>query len=181
MSGPIVPGGSDLLGASPRNTRPRAAAKPEGERPSTPVTNQQIPQDRYGSRARTRPRPALRWVLISVVLVALVGVAIVGYRNLGSAPIQGKQIAFEVLDDQSVTIVLEVQRDKPQRPADCVVRARAESGEEVGRKEVLIQPADGTTRQETVLRTSARANIGEVYGCTYNVPEYLSTHLRPTG
>ncbi|WP_207954844.1 DUF4307 domain-containing protein [Saccharopolyspora elongata] len=145
------------------------------------MTNQQIPQDRYGSRARTRPRPALRWVLISVVLVTLVGVAIVGYRNLGSTPIQGKQIAHEVIDDHSVKIVLEVQRDEPQRPADCVVRARAESGEEVGRKEVLIQPADGTTRQETVLRTSARATIGEVYGCTYNVPEYLSTHLRPTG
>ncbi|MEV0085838.1 DUF4307 domain-containing protein [Saccharopolyspora sp. NPDC050642] len=145
------------------------------------MTNQQIPQDRYGSRARTRPRPALRWALISVVLVALVGVAIVGYRNLGSAPIEGKQIAFETIDDHSVRIVLEVQRDEPQRPADCVVRARAKSGVEVGRKEVLIQPADGTTRQETVLRTSAPAGTGEVYGCTYNVPEYLSTHLRPTG
>lgn len=162
-------------------TRPRAVAKPVVERPPSPVTNQQIPQDRYGSRARSRTRPGLRWALIAVVLVALVGVAIVGYRNLGSAPIEGKQVAFEILDDHSVQIILEVQRDEPQRPADCVVRARAESGAEVGRKEVLIQPADGITRQETVLRTSARATIGEVYGCTYNVPEYLSTHLRPTG
>ncbi|MCI2421597.1 DUF4307 domain-containing protein [Saccharopolyspora sp. K220] len=145
------------------------------------MTNQQIPQDRYGSRGRTRPRPGLRWLLTGLVLIVMVGVAYVGYQNLGSAPIQGKQVAFDVLDDQSVRIVLEVQRDEPQRPADCVVRARAESGEEVGRKEVLIQPASGTARQDTVLRTSARATIGEVYGCTYNVPEYLSTHTRPTG
>lgn len=146
------------------------------------MTQQQVPPDRYGSRARNaRTRPALRWALLAAVLVALVGVAIVGYRNLGSAPIEGKQVAFEVIDDQSVRITLEVQRDEPQRPADCVVRGRAESGEEVGRREVLIHPANGVTRQDTVLRTSARATIGEVYGCTYNVPEYLSTHTRPTG
>ncbi len=181
MSGLIVPRGSDVLGASPRITRLRAAAETDVERLPRPVTNQQIPQDRYGSRARTRPRPVLRWLLTGIVLVALVGVAIVGYRNLGSAPIQGKQVAFDVLDDHSVRIVLEVQRDDPRRPADCVVRARAESGEEVGRKEVLIRPADGTATQDTVLRTSTRATIGEVYGCTYNVPEYLSTHPRPTG
>ncbi|MGP4019698.1 DUF4307 domain-containing protein [Saccharopolyspora sp. 5N708] len=159
----------------------RAAEKTEVERLPEPVTHQQIPQDRYGARGRTRPRPGLRWLLTAIVLVAMVGVAYVGYRNLGSAPIEGKQVAFDVLDDQSVRIVLEVQRDEPQRPADCVVRARAESGEEVGRKEVLIQSASGITRQDTVLRTSTRATIGEVYGCTYNVPEYLSTHTRPTG
>jgi hypothetical protein len=145
------------------------------------VTHQQLPADRYGKRARRGAHPALRWLLIAVVLVALVGVAIVGYRNLGTQPIEGKQVAFRVLDDHTVHITLEVQRDDPRRPADCVVRARAESGVEVGRKEVLIHPADGTTRQETVLRTSARATVGEVYGCTYNVPEYLSTHTRPTG
>ncbi|WP_233576287.1 DUF4307 domain-containing protein [Saccharopolyspora rhizosphaerae] len=146
------------------------------------MAQQQVPPDRYGSRAPSaRTRPALRWALLAVVLLALVGVSVLGYRNLGSAPIQGEQVAFEVIDDHSVRITVEVQRDDPQRPADCVVRGRAESGEEVGRREVLIHPAGDVTRQDTVLRTSARATIGEVYGCTYNVPEYLSTHTRPTG
>ncbi|KAA5837039.1 DUF4307 domain-containing protein [Saccharopolyspora hirsuta] len=156
--------------------------KTAGERLPEPVTHPQIPQDRYGSRAKaTRPRPGRRWLLYAVVLVALVGVSIIGYRNLGSAPIEGKQVAFEIIDDSSVRIVVEVERDEPQRPAVCVVRSRAKSGEEIGRKEVLIQPADGVTRQETVLRTSPQPATGEVYGCTYNVPEYLSTHTRPTG
>jgi uncharacterized protein DUF4307 len=177
----LFPLGPTFSASAPASPVWRRLPKIDVERLPRPVTHQQIPQDRYGSRARKRPRPGLRWLLTALVLLALVGVAIVGYRNLGSTPIQGKQVAFEILDDHSVRIVLEVQRDEPQRPADCVVRARAESGEEVGRKEVLIQPADGTTRQDTVLRTSNRATIGEVYGCTYNVPEYLSTHTRPTG
>ncbi|TWF92716.1 DUF4307 domain-containing protein [Saccharopolyspora dendranthemae] len=146
------------------------------------MTQQQIPPDRYGSRARSaHTRPVLRWVLLVVVALALTGVALIGYRNLGSTPIEGKQVAFEVIDDHSVRVTLEVQRDDPQRPADCVVRGRSEAGEEVGRREVLVHPANGVSRQDTVLRTSARATIGEVYGCTYNVPEYLSTHTRPTG
>ncbi|MER7081098.1 protein of unknown function [Saccharopolyspora kobensis] len=146
------------------------------------MTHPQIPQDRYGSRAKkARLRPGRRWLLFAVVLAALVGVSVVAYQNFGTAPIEGKQVAFEIVGEDSVRIVVEVQRDDPQRPAACVVRSRAKSGEEIGRKEVLIQPADGVTRQETVLRTSPGPATGEVYGCTYNVPEYLSTHTRPTG
>ncbi|MFC7341923.1 DUF4307 domain-containing protein [Saccharopolyspora griseoalba] len=146
------------------------------------MTNQQLPPERYGSRGRVaRSRPALRWSLLALALVALVGVAVLGYRNLGSPPIDGKQVAFRIVDDHTVQVTVEVQRDDPAKPADCVVRARAESGVEVGRREVLIHPSEGVTRQETQLRTSGRAVIGEVYGCTYNVPEYLSTQTRPTG
>ncbi|GAA0554175.1 uncharacterized protein DUF4307 [Saccharopolyspora erythraea NRRL 2338] len=145
------------------------------------MTSQRLPEGRYGSRARGPARPGVRWLLTGITVVVLLGLSVLGYANLGSAPIEGKQTAFTIDDDSSVRITLEVRRDDPRRPAACVVRARAESGDEVGRKEVLIQPADDTIRQETVLRTSARATIGEVYGCTYNVPEYLSTWTRPTG
>ena len=141
----------------------------------------QVPEGRYGSRARRTAPPVARWVLGALALVVLAGVAVVGYQNLGSAPIEGKQIAFDVLDDGSVHVTAEVRRDDPAAPAECVIRARAESGEEVGRKEVLVPPGGGTVRLGTVLRTSHRATIGEVYGCTYRVPEYLSTHQRPTG
>ena len=146
------------------------------------MTNQQLPPERYGSRGRVaRPRPVLRWSLTAVVLVALRGVAVLGYRTLGSAPIQGEQVAFRIVDDHTVQVTVEVQRDEPSKPADCVVRARAESGLEIGRREVLIRPSEGVTRQDTELTTSERAVVGEVYGCTYSVPEYLSTHTRPTG
>lgn len=114
-------------------------------------------------------------------MLGLFAVSIIGYNNLGNPSIEGKQTAFDVRDDHSVHITLEVQRDDSQRLAECVVRARDVDGAEVGRKEVLITPAEGTSDHATVLRTSARATIGEVYGCTYNVPEYLSTATRPSG
>lgn len=143
---------------------------------------QQLPEGRYGARARTRRRPVLRWLLTGTVLVVLTIASVVSYRNIGSAPIEGKQVAFEVLDESSVQITFQVRRDEPGRPVDCVVRARSEDGAEIGRKEVLVRPSEGTTTiEETVLRTSALATTGEVFGCTYNVPEYLSTHARPTG
>jgi hypothetical protein len=151
------------------------------ERLTHPVAGQQVPPDRYGSRARRRPRRWLRWCLYGLGLLAAVGAAVAGYSNLGSPPIEGKQTAFTVRDDHSLSVTVEVQRDDPRRAAECVVRARSESGDEVGRKEILIPPAGGTGRWETVLRTSARAVIGEVYGCSYNVPEYLSNPTRPTG
>ena len=147
------------------------------------MAGQQLPEGRYGSRVRKTPRRGLRWALFGLVLLGALVVTVVAYNNLGSQPIEGKQVAFDVLDDQSVRVTLEVRRNEPERPVDCVVRARAESGDEVGRKEVLIPPsaAVDTVRNETVIRTSSRGVVGEVYGCTYSVPEYLSTRTRPTG
>jgi hypothetical protein len=145
------------------------------------VMGQQLPEGRYGSRARRQPQRWVRWTLGAAAAVAALLAAIAGFNNLGNTPIQGKQTAFRVLDDHSVQVTVEVLRDEPQRPAECVVRARAEAGDEVGRKEIFISPASGTTRQDTIVRTSSRAVIGEVYGCSYNVPAYLSTTARPSG
>jgi hypothetical protein len=110
-----------------------------------------------------------------------VAAVVVYYVGFGSTPIDGQQTSFTIRDDHSLSMTIEVQRDDPHRAADCVVRARSQSGAEVGRKEVLVPPANGTVREETVLRTTTRAVIGEVYGCTYDVPTYLSHPMGPTG
>ena len=145
------------------------------------MSSQQVPEGRYGSRARRPDRPRVRWALGALTALVLIGASVLAYTNLGSPPIQGEQAAFQVLDDSSVQVTAEVQRDDPRRPAECVIRALGVSGAETGRKEIYIPPADDTVRQETVVRTSERPMTGEVYGCTYNVPEYLSTLRRPTG
>ena len=145
------------------------------------MTQPQVPADRYGKRAEQRPRRGLRWLLATVTVLLGLGVAYIGYQNQGTQPITGEQVAFDVLDDHSVHITFRVVRDDPSKPADCVVRAREESGAEVGRKEVLIPAADGPVTHETVLRTSARATTGEVFGCTYTIPEYLSSNAQPVG
>lgn len=145
------------------------------------MTGQQRPAGRYGSRARRRPRRWLRWSAFLVALAVATTAAVMGYSNLGSPPIQGKAVTFRVLDDSSVRITVEVSRDHPRRAAVCVVRARGLSGSEVGRKEILVPPQDGMSYRQTVLTTSERPVTGEVYGCSYTVPEYLSTTTRPSG
>lgn len=121
-----------------------------------------------------------RW-LYALGLLAAVAVVVVVFVAFGSTPIDGEQTSFTVHDDHSLSMTIEVQRNDPHRVADCVVRARSQSGAEVGRKEVLVPPASGTVSENTALATTTRAVIGEVYGCTYDVPAYLSQPQRPTG
>lgn len=105
----------------------------------------------------------------------------IAYNNFGSPPIEGQQSSYRVLDDQSIHVTVEVERKDPEKAAVCVVRARNKPGSEVGRKEMFIPPASGVARYETTIRTKNRAFAGEVYGCSYKIPEYLSNPTRPTG
>jgi hypothetical protein len=112
-------------------------------------------------------------VLVTLVALAGLGVAAVAYHNLGDASLTGSQTSFAVLDDGSVRISLEVTRTDPGRAADCIVRARARDGDEVGRKEVYVPPGPAASSLTTVLRTSRRPVTGEVYGCSFTIPPYL--------
>ncbi|XVS65230.1 DUF4307 domain-containing protein [Actinosynnema sp. CA-299493] len=133
-----------------------------------------LPEGRYGTPRRSLPRWA-RWSL--PVIAVLVGgvVAWVGYRNLGTMPVEAKQTAFTVVDGSTVEITFEVVRQTPEQSVVCIVRARSGDGDEAGRREVLVEPGAGTVRATTVLRTSKPPVTGEVFGCSYQVPAYLST------
>ncbi|MDR7302715.1 hypothetical protein JOF55_002896 [Haloactinomyces albus] len=109
------------------------------------------------------------------------GASIIGYNNLGNPPIDANRLTYRALDDNSLRITLEVRRDSPSRPAVCVVRAKSLDGTETGRKEILVPPSEGTAHPVTVVTTSAPPVSGSVHGCSYNVPEYLSTTTRPSG
>ncbi|MCP2165692.1 DUF4307 domain-containing protein [Goodfellowiella coeruleoviolacea] len=136
----------------------------------------QRPAGRYGSRGRSTTAPKwTRWVLLGGVLVLGVVVAVVGYTKFGPKPIEADHTSFEVVDDNSVRVAFEVTRDQPDQAAVCVIDARAQDGDESGRKEVLVPPGNVTTQLTTVLHTSKRAVLGEVFGCSYQVPAYLST------
>ena len=137
--------------------------------------------DRYGRRTPRIPRQ-LRYLVVVVVAVAVgLVIAVVAYGNLGSQPIDAEQTAFDVVDDSTVRVSFSVTRDHPERAADCIIRARAQGGEETGRREVYVPPANGATQQTTSLRTVRRAVTGEVFGCSYTVPGYLSMTRPPSG
>jgi hypothetical protein len=132
-----------------------------------------LPEGRYGKPRRPLPRWA-RWSLPVIGILAGALVAWVGYRNLGTQPVEAKQTAFEVLDAGSVEITFEVVRETPEKPVVCIVRARADDGDETGRREVLVPGSRDTVRPKTVVKTSRTATTGEVFGCSYQVPAYLS-------
>jgi hypothetical protein len=82
--------------------------------------------------------------------------------------------AYEVLDDQTVTVTISVRRKDPSKAAVCIVRARSRDGAETGRREVLVEPAEAKTVQLTaVVKSYQRPFVGDIYGCGTEVPPYL--------
>lgn len=142
------------------------------------MTAPELPEGRYGRRAR----PAPGWahaLLLGLVVLAGVAVAVVGYRNLADPPIEGKRLGFTLHDGPAVTLRFEVARDEPGRAGVCIVRARSLDGTETGRREVYIPPARGRVALTTVIRTSHPPVTAEVFGCSLRVPPYLQPPGEP--
>ncbi|MGE2730092.1 DUF4307 domain-containing protein [Mycolicibacterium vaccae] len=133
------------------------------------------PTDRYGQRRLAPGRRRLIIVALTVlVLVAGVAIAYVGFDRLGSQDVKGEINTFQVLDDSTVEITMNVTRKDPSVPAVCIVRARAADGDEVGRREILVAPAADSTVQVTAdVKASKPPAVGDVYGCGTDVPAYL--------
>jgi hypothetical protein len=137
-------------------------------------------EDRYGARPRKTSRRT--YVILGACAVLAGGlIAWLGYVNLGSAPIETQQVGFENLDGDVMRFTFEVTRDTPDRPAVCIVRTRIRNGEEGGRREVLIPPGPAAVNVTTTIRSSDEPVTADVFGCSYQVPSYLSKDLPPSG
>ena len=139
------------------------------------MTTRGLPEGRYGSSRRQS-----RWGGAAGTAMALLvglGVAVVGYRNVADPSIEGQRLGFTLRDGSSVEIRFEVTRKDPSRPGVCLVRARSLDGDETGRKEVYVPPAEGRVVLSPVIHTSRPPVTGDVYGCSMQVPAYL----RPSG
>lgn len=147
----------------------------------TPTTE---PTDKLAQRYGTRPRRTSRrtyWLLGAVALLFGAAIAWVGYVNLGSAPIETQATTFDNLPDNGMRLTFEVTRDSPERDVVCIVRVRVLDGSEGGRKEVLVPAGRESTRVTTDIRSVAEPVTADVFGCSYQVPTYLSTDLPPSG
>jgi hypothetical protein len=145
------------------------------------VVAAKLAADRYG---RKEPRIPARWRYgagFLILALALGAFVLFAYRNLGSQPIETEQTGFEVTGEHSIRIEFTVTRDNPARPADCIIKARSRSGDETGRREVYVKPGADATTQTASVRTAEEAVTGEVYGCSYGIPPYLSREPPPSG
>ncbi|SDX77931.1 protein of unknown function [Amycolatopsis xylanica] len=133
------------------------------------------PEGRYGPTRGAKPRPWGRRLFGIIAVAVSLGVAYVAYANLGTAPIEAQRVGFSVKPDNAIEIVMDVTRDEPGRPGVCIVRARDLSGAESGRREVLVPAGGGTTRLTAVIRSVGEPVTADIFGCSYDVPRYLST------
>ena len=132
------------------------------------------PAGRYPG-ARTS-RVSSRTALIALAIAVVIGLvfAVVFYLRFGRTDIETGNVSFDLVDDSTVTMSFSVTRSEPSRPVVCIVRARSKEADETGRREVLVPPTDArTTVVHTSVATSRPPVVAEVYGCGYDVPEYL--------
>jgi hypothetical protein len=133
------------------------------------------PAARYG-RQRLSSRSRRRWAIGLFILIIAVGVvvALVGFQRLGTGDVQGELGGYRLIDDGTAEVTITVTRKDPSRPVVCIVRSRAIDGGETGRREVLVPPSSQATVQvTTVVKSSKRPVVGDVYGCGTDVPAYL--------
>jgi hypothetical protein len=144
------------------------------------ATSSTLLEDRYGKRPKRASRRTY-WIVGAVALVISGVVAWVGYTNFGTAPIETQATSYANLPDNQMKLTFDVTRDTPEKAAVCIVRTRVLDGSEGGRKEVYIPPAQGAITMTTIITSSGEPVTADVFGCSYQVPVYLSTHMPPTG
>lgn len=145
-----------------------------------PAGGRELPEGRYGPARPKSGGRIRRWVLAGVGILFGGTIAYLGYVNLGSPPIDAERTGYDPLDATSIRITFDVTRDSPEKPAECVVRAVTLDGSEGGRREVFIPPGGSSMRISAVIRSAGEPVTADVFGCTYQVPPYLSTEARPT-
>lgn len=144
------------------------------------IAGRELPKGRYGSRGRP-PARRTYWIVGIAAVVVGAAVAYLGHVNLGSEPISTERTGYESLPDNAMRLSFTVTRDHPERAAVCIVRVRGRDGAEGGRKEVLIPPGGTPAPASTIIRSTSEPVVADVFGCSYQVPPYLSTPTRPSG
>ncbi len=137
-------------------------------------TGATTPPGRYPTERS--PVDRRRWFIGLSVLVVIAGVAIayLGYSKFADPAVSGDATGYQIINDSTIDVQFTVTRSDPRRPAACVIRARSRDGSESGRREILIPGSnDQQAGVKSQVRTSAPPAIGEVFGCTENVPAYL--------
>ena len=140
--------------APPAQTPQQPAAPPESSRPPVP---HQPPLAR-----------ATKIVLVAVLgtgwAIAL-GLLFWAALYHANPAVRGTVVGYEVTSDRSVVVRYEIVR-KAGVTAQCVIRARAADGSEVGRRLIVIPDGpDLRIARTEVLATTSRAITGEIQEC----------------
>ncbi|KAF0649475.1 MULTISPECIES: DUF4307 domain-containing protein [Streptomyces] len=129
------------------------------------VTGERLPEGRYGRAAEARADRGLKiaGAVLGAGLLALIGWF--GYDYIAGQKVSGEMIKFDIAAADRVDVHLEVRKADGAK-GYCTVRALAESGAEVGRKEVRFDQAAARIDEVVAVRTTERATAAQLLGCT---------------
>ncbi|MFD5033927.1 DUF4307 domain-containing protein [Streptomyces sp. NPDC058220] len=129
------------------------------------VVREELPPGRYGRSADDRADHKLKIVgaVLGVALIAMIGWF--GYHYVVDRSVSGELIKFKRVSATSVEAHLEVRKDR-DATGICTLRSLAESGAEVGRKDVRFGPGETRIDRVVTLRTTQSATSTELLGCT---------------
>jgi hypothetical protein len=115
------------------------------------------------------------WALSAAVVVVGVIVAFVAYDKFAVSEIDSEATSFDLVSDSQLDITFTVTREDPSQAAVCIVRSRSKDGSETGRREVYIAGGEDQTVKVTApVYTSRPPAMGDIYGCSLDVPAYLT-------
>lgn len=126
-----------------------------------------FPPGRYGRRRNPRRFP--RWlpaVLVIATVVAGLAVSLRLYQRFGDPTYKPTVTRITERTDTGVTVEFTVLLP-PGEAASCLVRARADSGEEIAREQVNVRAEAGQSRVTAThrLATAGAARAVEVLRC----------------
>ncbi|MDI3389368.1 DUF4307 domain-containing protein [Streptomyces sp. B-S-A8] len=129
------------------------------------AVREQLPEGRYGRSADDRADRKLKAVgsVLGVLLLGTIGW--IGYDYVsGKSAFGGELIKFKVTSAQSVDVHVEI-RKSADVSGTCTLRALAESGAEVGRKDIAFEQREDVVNEVVTLRTTERATAAELVFC----------------
>ncbi|MDQ8708139.1 DUF4307 domain-containing protein [Streptomyces sp. LHD-70] len=129
------------------------------------AVREQLPEGRYGRSADARADRKLKIVgsVLGVLLLGVVGW--IGYDYVsGKSAFSGELIKFKVASAQAVDVHLEIRKGADVS-GTCTLRALAESGAEVGRKDIAFEQREELVNEVVTLRTTERATAAELVSC----------------
>ncbi|NLU82777.1 DUF4307 domain-containing protein [Rhodococcus sp. HNM0569] len=134
-----------------------------------------LPPGRYAATTR-RPRRTWVWLVTAAAVVAGIVVAFIAYQRFSVSDLDAEVKSYEIIDDSRIDVAFTVTRDDPSRDVVCIARARSRDGSETGRREVLVPGGpDSTVLITAQVFTSLPPGMGDLYGCSFDVPDYLTT------
>ncbi|WP_156723305.1 DUF4307 domain-containing protein [Streptomyces apocyni] len=124
-----------------------------------------VPDGRYGRSAEARVDRKLKIVGAALGVLLLGFVGWIGYHYVSAAnAFSGEMITFKVLSEDEVQARLEIRKD-PETPGVCTLRAIAESGAEVGRKDFSVDDRASLVVADLTMRTTDEATSVELVAC----------------